>query len=92
MAMVALTPTQRMEWLLEQRSLSSAHEKIQELLAQYERFLSTTNASEKELVERLLDRATGRSYMEAAYRFGDLVFEVLAAIGRGNRFHRLLVV
>jgi hypothetical protein len=30
--------------------------------------------------------------MGAAYKFGDLVFEVLTSIGNGNRFHRLMVV
>jgi hypothetical protein len=90
--MINLTPTQRLEWLLAQSSLSRAHEKVRELLTEYERFLETTNAAEKELVQRLMDKETSHKYMSAAYRFGDLVFEVLNSIGAGNRFHRLLVV
>jgi hypothetical protein len=92
MAMISLTPTRRLEWLLSQPSLKHAHEKITELLAQYERFLETTNASEKELIHRFMDRVTSREYMGAAYRFGDVVFDVLSSIGNGNQFHRLLVV
>ena len=91
-AMIDLTPTGRLEWLLEQPNLAHAHPKISELLAQYEHFLATTNAPEKELVRRFMDKATSRHYMNDANKFGDLVFEVLTSIGGGNRFHRLLVV
>lgn len=92
MAMIDLTPTLRLEWLLGQPSLKHAHEEITELLAQYEQFLQATNVAEKDLIHRFMDRDTSRAYMGAAYRFGDLVFDVLSSIGNGNRFHRLLVV
>ena len=90
--MISMTPTGRLEWLLQQPQLSHAHEKLQKLLQQYEHFLAATNAPEKEMVERFLNKAMSREYMRAAYDFGDLVFEVLSSIGEGNRFHRLLVV
>jgi hypothetical protein len=61
-------------------------------LAQYEQFLDATNAPERELITRFLDKQQSRKYLEAAYEFGDLVFEALNEIGKGNRFHRLLVV
>ena len=92
MAMIELTPTERLEWVLGQPELAQTHGKIKELLAQYERFLEATNAAEDELVSRFMDKKESQSYMSAAYKFGDLVFEVLTSIGKGNQFHRLLVV
>ncbi len=90
-SMVALTPTERIEWLSRQSEVAQARSKLEELLALYEEFLVRTDASEDELVERLMDKTKSKEF-ESAYRFGDLVFEVLQAIGGGNRFHRLLVV
>jgi len=91
-AMIGMTPTERLEWLLGQAHLAHAHPKISKLLEQYERFLEATNAEEPELVRRFLDKKTSQEYTAEAYTFGDLVFEVLTAIGGESRFHRLLVV
>ena len=91
-AMIGLTPTERLEWLLGRPHLANAHGVISRLLGQYERFLETTSADEKELIRRFTDKQASQSYMRAAYEFGDLVFEALTSIGSGNRFHRLLVV
>jgi hypothetical protein len=90
--MIELTPTKRLEWLLKQPFLTDARPAIMKLLAQYEQFLDTTNAPEQELIGRFLDKVQSRVYLEAAYQFGDLIFETLNKIGKGNRFHRLLVV
>ena len=92
MAMIGLTPTERLEELLKRPELARAHDAIRKLLDQYELFLETTNASEKELIDKFTDETASKAYMVGAYKFGDLVFEVLTAIGNGNRFHRLLVV
>ena len=92
MAMIKLTPTERLEWLLGQSDLAHAHSAIYKLLDQYERFLETTKADERELVARFKDKKTSQSYMSAAYTFGDLVFGALTSIGGGKLFHRLLVV
>jgi predicted nucleotidyltransferase len=92
LAMIKLTPTERLEWLREQSDLANARETITKLLDQYERFLETTNAPETELVRVFLDPKTSHDYMNAAYTFGDFMFEALSLIGNGNRFHRLLVV
>jgi len=92
MVMINLTPTERLEWLLNRPELARAHGAITKLLEQYERFLETTNVSENELVARFKDKRASQSYMSASYRFGDLVFDALNSIGSGNRFHRLLVV
>jgi hypothetical protein len=92
MTMINLTPTERLEWLLDRPDLAHAHGTTSKLLDQYEHFLETTNADERELVRRFTDKETSRSHMSAAYKFGDLIFEVLTNIGQGNLFHRLLVV
>lgn len=90
--MVALTPTERLEWLCLQSEVMPARPKLEELLALYEEFLVRTDTSEDKLAERFMDEAIRKEYFESASRFGDLVFEVLEAFGGGNRFHRLLVV
>ncbi|MGC1581988.1 MAG: hypothetical protein WA766_10910 [Candidatus Acidiferrales bacterium] len=92
MTMISLTPTERLEWLLNRTELAQAHVAIRRLLDQYERFLETTTVDEKDLVSRFMDKAKSQTYMNAAHKFGDLVFEVLNSIGSGNQFHRLLVV
>jgi predicted nucleotidyltransferase len=92
MGMIGLTPTERLEWLLTRADLTHAHGAISKLLDQYEVFLKTTNASEDDLVKRFLDKETSKAYLSAAYKFGDLVFEALTAIGSESQFHRLLVV
>jgi predicted nucleotidyltransferase len=90
--MIRRTPTERLEWLLDQSHLSNAHDQIRQLLEKYECFLQATNVEEKVLIDRFLDRTRAHSYMNAAHGFGDVVFEALNSIGAGNRFHRLLVV
>jgi hypothetical protein len=92
MAMIRLTPTERLEWLFGRSELARAHDTIGKLLSQYEVFLETTNADESELVKRFMDKETSRAYLGAAHKFGDLVFDALTSIGSGNQFHRLLVV
>lgn len=91
-AMIRMTPTERLEWLQSQADLARAHGAITKLLDQYELFLKTVNADSKELERRFMDKETSAAYMSAAYKFGDLVFEVLTSIGNRSRFHRLLVV
>ena len=91
-SMIALTPTEPLEWLSRQAEASDAHPQIEELLNLYEEFLALTDASEDELVRRFMDTETSKKYSESQYRFGDLVFGVLLAVGKNNRFHRLLVV
>jgi hypothetical protein len=90
--MIKRTPTERLEWLLGRPELEDAKGAINKLLDQYQRFLETTNADEEELVRRFMDKSTSRSYATASYEFGDNVFDVMTRIGKGNRFHRLLVV
>lgn len=90
--MIALTPTQRLEWLLGESRLNSAHDTLKELMNQYERFLETTNAEEQALIRVFMDSEKSRLLMGAAYKFGDLMFDALNHIGKDNSFFRLLVV
>ncbi len=90
--MVSLTPTTRLEWLKAQDDLSTAHSKVDLLLDRYESFLSATNASEGELVNRFLDPGKSGELIRSAQQFGDLMFDLLDSVGRGNKFFRLLVV
>ena len=91
-AMIKLTPTARLESLHRQSHLAGAHETILQLLAQYEEFLSVTNAGKDDLIASFLYKDQSRKLMNAAYRFGDLVFKALNQIGNESSFHRLLVV
>ncbi len=90
--MIALTPTERLEWLALQAEASNAGPQIEELLSLYEEFLSRTDASEDELIRRFMDPEMSEVYSKSQHRFGDLIFEVLQAVGKNNRFHRLLMV
>jgi hypothetical protein len=90
--MIALTPTERLEWLRRQSYLSDAHDVLDNLLRQYELFLEATNVPEEELIGRFMDKETSKEYMNAAYQFGDFMFDALTCIGKRSLFHRLLVV
>lgn len=90
--MIALSPSQRLEWLLSKSALSNAHENIQKLLVCYEGFLRNTDYPESVLIADFEDRAKSKKLVEAAYQFGDLMFRVLQSVAGDTRFHRLLVV
>lgn len=92
LGMIKLTPTERLEWIMKQDFLATAHATVTELLDQYELFLAVTNVEENDLIGQFLDKEKSSAYMTAAYKFGDLMFEALNHIGRNSRFHRLLVV
>jgi len=91
-SMISLTPTARLEWMLSQPELGDAHSSLRKLIEGYEAFLTNTDAPEEELIARFMDKKQRKEYFDSAYRFGDLVFEVLAIVGNKNLFHRLLVV
>ena len=90
--MISLSPTERLEWLLERRELAESHATILDLIGRYDKFLEATDAPEPELVKRFMDKSTSRAYLEAANEFGESVFEALTSVGGGGPFHRLLVV
>jgi predicted nucleotidyltransferase len=92
LAMIRLTPTQRLEYLSKQRRLSISRAALEKLLSQYDVFLSTTNCKEDVLIEQFKNRAVSKTYMDKANEFGDSMFDALRTIGDGSRFYRLLVV
>ncbi|MBF0392428.1 MAG: hypothetical protein HQL38_07080 [Alphaproteobacteria bacterium] len=90
--MTKLTPTQRLEWIVDQAEFASAHEHIRVLFGQYELFLDRTGGGDEKLKEIFSDPQKGRECMEESYHFGDLMFEAMRAIGSDNRLFRLIVV
>ena len=93
LSMSKLTPTDRLEWLLQKDETRDVHALLSQLLQQYDRFLRTTNVEEKELLLRFKEKQSSREFIQAAYQFGDLVFDAMRRIGgENNRFYRLLIV
>lgn len=90
--MTKLTPTERLEWLHGQKEFSKSREKIKELLLKYEEFLENTSRGDEFLVNKFLDPNSGADLMKGSYDFGNLMFNVLNAVGDGNKFFRLIVV
>jgi hypothetical protein len=91
-AMTKLTPTERLEWLLDRGDLKDARQTIADLLRQYNRFLETTNFKEDDLIQKFMNKDARVKYVEAAHEFGDSMFKALTIIGNASAFHRLLVV
>ena len=92
-AMVKLTPTQRLEWLLKQDKIKVPSELIGQLIERYERFLDSTNRPESELVKIFLDGGSEQALLtKAAPEFGNLMYQVLRAMGNDNQLYRVLVV
>lgn len=90
--MTKLSPAGRLEYLLEQQHVATAHETISELLRQYESFLIATGSPEEEIVERFLNPAAAKEHLRSANILGDLTFKALELIGQRNPFHRMLTV
>ena len=88
--MVALTPTGRLDAVVQEFGADT--EIVEKLLAAYEKFLTNTDASEGELVNRFMESTKSRQYFSEANEFGDLVWQLLDGMGKGTRLHRLLLV
>lgn len=90
--MIKLTPTERLEFLQGEKSLQNAQNTISDLLNKYESFLQTTHIDEDGLLRRFSDPQQRNEYMNEASTFGNLMFDALECIGKGNLFYRHLVV
>jgi hypothetical protein len=90
--MVKMRPTERLEYLLQQKEFGSAHGKIHELMTCYEKFLEKTNVEEKTLIEQFLEKVRSKEFFLQVNEFGDLVSKVLQLIGGESRLYRLLMV
>jgi predicted nucleotidyltransferase len=90
--MVSLSPTERIEWISQQLEGRSVTEKTGEILQIYEHFLGTTAAPEQELVQRFMEPEEARPMVDEASQLGRAMYELLATLGNGSDFYRLLVV
>ncbi|URK88076.1 nucleotidyltransferase domain-containing protein [Rhizobium sp. RCAM05350] len=88
--MTQLTPTARLEWLLEQSAFTHIHGDINQLLEKYAEFLEKTDIPKDELNAAFAENSS--AWMRGSYDFGDLMFEALAKLGANNQFYRLIVV
>jgi hypothetical protein len=91
-AMTKMTPTRRLEWLLEQSEFERAANTVMKLIQQYQHFLSLTNYPEEDLVTRLTSPSTIKEFSAEAHAFGDSMFQTLRVVGEGSHLFRLLVV
>jgi predicted nucleotidyltransferase len=91
-AMTRLTPTERLEWLLQNDRWTGSHSKIKELIGRYEKFLESTDAPEKSLIAKYLTPSDSSDQFGTGTGVGNLVFELLEELGQRDRLHRLLVV
>lgn len=89
-AMVRLSPTERLEYLVAETEPVAARQKLMNLIARYEEFLTATERDEDELTALIMEKGTAP--FPNQYEFGDSMFEVMDLIGQRTRFHRLLVV
>lgn len=88
--MIALTPTERLEWVANRHGSSDVASHAERCLSLYEDFLRVTDARKSEQIALFLDRERRRKLGAAEYKFGDEMFELLKSVG-GDLF-RLLVV
>lgn len=91
-SMTKLTPTERLAWLVENGKIPNAVASARQLLEMYERFLFNTREGDESLKEKFQDPQYSTSLIRESYDFGDLMFQVLLAVGKDNNFFRLLVV
>jgi predicted nucleotidyltransferase len=89
--MAQLKPIERFEWL-KQTYPGKAAEKIDKLFDAYGCFLETTGKDEEILIGEFLDEQKRKAFKASANSFGNLVFEILSALGQDNALFRLLVV
>jgi predicted nucleotidyltransferase len=92
MTMAELTPTSRLEWLPTVAGLEGTGEGVGKILEYYERFLADTDQPEEALVRRFLDKKESSDLFKRANTLGDLTYQLIETIGKGNAFHRLLMV
>jgi predicted nucleotidyltransferase len=90
-AMVKMSPTERLEWLADRPGFK-AKPTIDKLLAEYENFLEKTNKREEELLAILADRTNAREFTQYESAVGNIVMDLLEAVGPGNPLFRFLVI
>lgn len=88
--MTKLTPTDRLQWLLQESSFSGVHHQVLELLEKYGDFLKRTDQPKEKLQE--LFESNSKDWVRKSYEFGDTLFDILSALGKDTKFFRLIVV
>ena len=88
--MTKLTPTGRLDWLLNEPQFIEVHPQVSELLEKYADFLRRTDQPKDQLEE--LFESNSKDWVQKSYEFGDILFDVLSALGKGTPFYRLIVV
>ncbi|MCK5799065.1 MAG: nucleotidyltransferase domain-containing protein [Deltaproteobacteria bacterium] len=90
-AMVKLTPTQRLEKLSTDfdKSLKAP---VDTLISSYETFLKNTDKEGDEILGVFMDRKKSRKLSEEANDFGDHFADLLLRLGERNPLYRLLIV
>jgi predicted nucleotidyltransferase len=91
-AMTEMSPTARLEWLIQQPDMKEAHGTIRKLLEHYEDFLEATDHPEQELIALFLDADKSKEHMASASTLGNLTFEAIEIIGQRSALHRILIV
>ena len=89
-AMVNLSPTDRLEWL--GTHVSEANPHVGKIISHYEDFLNKTGQPEEKLLSIFLDKTAGRDFVADANNLGDLVANLIEAVGKGSKFYRMLIV
>ena len=90
--MTRLTPLERLQTLMRQRSLGPAKEPIRQLFEQYNVFLEKTNEPEGMMLLKFSHPEKSRELSADAATFGDLMFAAISEVGAGSHFHRMLLV
>lgn len=90
--MTGLTPTQRLEWILEIGAFESAHQPVRAALENYERFLERTSPRESDFLKQFQTEGFAKQLANESSEFGNNVYLALNAVGRESDFHRLIVV
>ena len=90
--MTSLTPTQRLEDIMEEKKLVSAKDDIARLLEIYNNFLIKTSQGDSVLEDIFSDQGKSKLLMDDSYKFGDSMHNAIKRIGGDSRLYRLMVV
>lgn len=85
------TPIARLRHLSESRSDEDIRDQIHSLLARYSSYLEFMDATEEELLSRVLG-SDWRDVKHESYKFGDEVHALLRSIGEGKALYRYIMV
>lgn len=91
-AMVRLTPTQRIEHMQAMPHLQESVAQLTQVLDRYAVFLDRSNAPEADLLRQVGDKRAKDEMFASARDFSQAMFDAMNIIGAGGPFHRMLTV